>query len=102
VIAERIALVRRLLTDPHAPRRARVALLALLAYLLWPIDLIPDFIPVLGWIDDVVIAALVLRYVARVIGQADGGRYSPPTSAPAAASETPSRSDPSCRNGGRR
>jgi uncharacterized membrane protein YkvA (DUF1232 family) len=68
VIAEHVALVRRLRTDPSVPRRGKLALAGLLAYLLCPIDLIPDFIPVLGQLDDILIAVLVLRYVARVSG----------------------------------
>lgn len=67
-VSEHIALVRRLRGDPRVPRRAKLALLGLLGYLLCPIDLIPDFIPVLGQLDDVLIAVLVLRYVARVSG----------------------------------
>ena len=68
MVFEHIAQVRRLRTDPRVPRRAKFALAGLLAYLLCPIDLIPDFIPVLGQLDDIVIAVLVLRYVYRVSG----------------------------------
>ena len=67
-MSEHIALARRLRGDPRVPRRAKFALLGLLGYLLCPIDLIPDFIPVLGQLDDVLIAVLVLRYVSRVSG----------------------------------
>jgi uncharacterized membrane protein YkvA (DUF1232 family) len=81
VISEHVALVRRLRSDPRVPRRAKFALVGLLGYLLCPIDLIPDFIPVLGQLDDVLIAVLVLRYVSRVSGielraPADAGRRS--------------------------
>jgi uncharacterized membrane protein YkvA (DUF1232 family) len=58
-------LFSRLLRDPRLPRRDRLLVAALLPYLLSPIDLIPDFIPVAGQLDDAVIVALVLRRVVR-------------------------------------
>jgi len=63
-----IRLLRRLATDPALPRGVRVRLWLLLAYLLSPIDLIPDFIPVLGYADDALVVALVLRSVTRRAG----------------------------------
>jgi uncharacterized membrane protein YkvA (DUF1232 family) len=48
--------------------RVKVALVLLLAWLISPIDLIPEFIPILGPLDDVVVAVLVLRYVRRKVG----------------------------------
>ena len=68
VIPDVLRLVRRLLGDRTVPGSARVALVVLLAWLISPIDLIPEFIPVLGPLDDVVVAVLVLRYVRRTIG----------------------------------
>ena len=59
--------LRRLAADPRTPRRARWILTALAIYLVNPIDLIPDFIPVLGQIDDVAIAALLLWLAWRAI-----------------------------------
>jgi uncharacterized membrane protein YkvA (DUF1232 family) len=47
---------------------ARIALVVLLAWLVNPIDLIPEFIPVLGPLDDVVVAIIILRYVRRRLG----------------------------------
>jgi uncharacterized membrane protein YkvA (DUF1232 family) len=67
VVPEYVAFVRRLLVDPRVRRRHRVVLLGLLAYLLSPIDLVPDFIPVVGQLDDVVVAALVLRWLRRSV-----------------------------------
>ena len=64
-VRERAALVRRMATDPRMPLRWRIALWGLLAYLASPIDLIPDFIPVLGQLDDLLIAGLVLRGAMR-------------------------------------
>jgi uncharacterized membrane protein YkvA (DUF1232 family) len=61
-------LVIRLVRDPRTPRRYRVALIVLGAWLAFPIDLIPDFLPVIGALDDIVLAALVLRWVGRGIG----------------------------------
>jgi|SRR5215207_9295912 len=61
-------LFARLARDPHVSRLRRMSLLALAAYLASPIDLIPDFIPVIGQLDDAVLAALVLRWVMRGAG----------------------------------
>lgn len=63
-----LRLLKRLATDPQMPRRIRVALAVLLAFIASPIDLIPDFIPVLGFADDVIITALVLRWISRKAG----------------------------------
>ena len=68
VIPDVIRLVRQLLGDSTTSLGARLALIGLFAYLLSPIDLIPEFIPVLGSLDDVVVAVLVLRYVRRKVG----------------------------------
>ena len=64
-VRERAVLVRRLATDRRMPQRWRIALWALLAYLASPIDLIPDFFPVLGQLDDLIIAGVVLRGAMR-------------------------------------
>ena len=61
--------MKRLLRDPRVPRRAKVALALLVPYLASPIDLIPDFIPVLGHVDDALLVALALRYVVRKTGR---------------------------------
>jgi uncharacterized membrane protein YkvA (DUF1232 family) len=63
-------LVRRLLRDPRVPRRRKLALVLLAAYLVVPIDLVPDFIPVAGQLDDAILVALVLRYLVRGGGEA--------------------------------
>jgi uncharacterized membrane protein YkvA (DUF1232 family) len=63
-----VVLVRRLLGDPRVPRRSRLALWALLAYLVSPIDLVPDFVPVAGHLDDALLLALVLRHLVRAAG----------------------------------
>lgn len=51
------------------PRRVKVALIVLIAYLLCPIDIIPDFIPVLGQLDDILIAGLVIGYITRELAK---------------------------------
>jgi uncharacterized membrane protein YkvA (DUF1232 family) len=52
--------IRELITDPGLPRAAKIALAAVLAYLLSPIDLIPDFLPVAGLLDDALLAAIII------------------------------------------
>jgi uncharacterized membrane protein YkvA (DUF1232 family) len=61
-------LCRRLLADPRVPRASKLALAALVAYLLSPIDLVPDFIPVAGQLDDAILLGLVLRAIVRRAG----------------------------------
>ena len=63
-----LRLIRRLAADKTLPRGVRVRLALLLAYLAFPIDLIPDFIPVLGYADDAIIVTFVLRSVVRRAG----------------------------------
>jgi uncharacterized membrane protein YkvA (DUF1232 family) len=63
-----LRLVRRLAADGSLPRGVRVRLWLLLGYLLLPIDLVPDFVPVLGYADDAVVVALALRSVVRRAG----------------------------------
>src|SRR5215207_6226249 len=74
--------VRRLRNDPRVPRRARVAILLAGLWVLSPIDLLPEFLPVIGPLDDVLVVALALRYAAR--------------SVPARSCWTPGRPTPSC------
>lgn len=64
-IPDCIVLVTRLARDPRISRPRRWALLAVLGYLALPIDLIPDFLPGVGQLDDAVILALGLRLLAR-------------------------------------
>jgi uncharacterized membrane protein YkvA (DUF1232 family) len=60
-----VVLFRRLLSDPRVPCRRKLLLVALVGYLAMPLDLIPDFIPVAGQLDDAILVALVLRMVLR-------------------------------------
>ena len=69
VVPDVLRMVRDLIRDRSAPIGPRLAVVGLLVWLLNPIDLIPEFIPVLGPLDDVVVAVLVLRYVRRKLGE---------------------------------
>ncbi|MFZ2175376.1 MAG: YkvA family protein [Rhodococcus sp. (in: high G+C Gram-positive bacteria)] len=80
-----VRLIRRLAADHTLPRGVRVRLVLLLGYLLLPIDLVPDFIPVLGYADDAVIVALALRSVTRRAGPAALEKHWPGTDAGLAA-----------------
>ena len=62
-------LFRRLLGDTRVPRRAKAVLALLLASLVSPIDIVPDFIPLVGQLDDAVVAAIAVAYVVRVSGE---------------------------------
>lgn len=64
-IPDCVVLCGRLLRDPRVPRRKKALLVALAGYLALPFDLVPDFIPVAGQLDDVMIVALVLRSFVR-------------------------------------
>jgi uncharacterized membrane protein YkvA (DUF1232 family) len=64
-LPDSLVLVRRLLADRSLPRARKLALMALLAYLALPIDLVPDFLPVVGLLDDAILTALTLRFVLR-------------------------------------
>jgi uncharacterized membrane protein YkvA (DUF1232 family) len=71
LVPDVLRLVRDLLADGSTPAAVRLALAGLLAWLISPIDLIPEFIPVLGPLDDVVVAIIVLRYVRRRLGETE-------------------------------
>ena len=64
-IPDCVVLFRRLLADRRVPRSRKLALLLLLAYLVLPIDLVPDFIPVAGQLDDAILVAICLGFVLR-------------------------------------
>lgn len=62
-----VTTARALRKDPRVPRRARVALLVALLWVISPIDLLPEFLPVIGPLDDVVAVVLLLRYAGRSV-----------------------------------
>ncbi|WP_395160933.1 YkvA family protein [Ilumatobacter sp.] len=68
IVPDTIRLVRRLAGDRSISRGVRVRLFVLLGYLAIPIDLVPDFIPVLGYADDAIVIGIVLRSVIRRAG----------------------------------
>lgn len=68
LLPDLVRLLRRLAGDASLPTGIRVRLWLLLAYLASPIDLIPDFLPVIGYADDAVVVAVVLRSVVRSAG----------------------------------
>ncbi|GAA2023043.1 hypothetical protein GCM10009719_37500 [Nocardioides kribbensis] len=74
-----VRLLRALAADPDLPRGVRLRLVLLLGYLLMPLDLVPDVIPVVGWADDVVVVALALRSVVRRAGPGALDRHWPGT-----------------------
>jgi uncharacterized membrane protein YkvA (DUF1232 family) len=80
LVPDLLRLIRDLVRDRSVPLGVRAATLGLLVWLINPIDLIPEFIPVLGPLDDVVVAVLVLRYVRRRLGNAELERRWPGTS----------------------
>ncbi|WP_062211968.1 YkvA family protein [Demequina oxidasica] len=79
LLPDLIRLLRRLAADDTLPRGVRVRLWLLLAYLVSPIDLVPDFIPVIGYADDAIVVALVLRSTVRRAGAAAVTRHWPGT-----------------------
>jgi uncharacterized membrane protein YkvA (DUF1232 family) len=66
-IPDCVTLVRRLRRDPRVPRRAKVAIVLAGLWVASPIDLIPEFIPVIGPLDDIIVVALALRYAGRQV-----------------------------------
>jgi len=79
LLPDLIRLLRRLASDRSLPRGVRLRLWLLLAYLALPIDLVPDFIPVIGYADDAIIVALVLRSVTRRAGPESLAKHWPGT-----------------------
>ena len=65
-----VRLARNLLADPRTPRRYRVGLVILIVWILSPIDLLPEFLPGIGPLDDIVAAAVILGWVGRGTGPA--------------------------------
>ena len=68
LLPDLLRLLRRLAADSTLPRGVRARLALLMIYLAMPVDLIPDFLPVIGYADDAIIVAFVLRSVARRAG----------------------------------
>lgn len=79
ILPDLLRLLRRLAADRGLPHGVRIRLALLLAYLAIPIDLIPDFVPVLGYADDAIVVTAVLRGVVRRAGLAAVRRHWPGT-----------------------
>jgi len=79
LLPDSLRLIRRLAADPEVPRGVRLRLWSLLAYLIVPIDLVPDFIPVIGYADDAIVIAVALRSVVRHSGREAIVRHWPGT-----------------------
>jgi uncharacterized membrane protein YkvA (DUF1232 family) len=71
IIPDVLRLIRSVIADRSAPLAVRIVLVGLLAWILSPIDLIPEFIPGLGPLDDVVVAVVAFRFVRRRLGVDD-------------------------------
>ena len=71
LVPDLVRLLRSIIGDSSAPLDVRLVLVGLVVWILSPIDLIPEFVPVLGPLDDVVVAVLALRYARRRLGSAD-------------------------------
>jgi uncharacterized membrane protein YkvA (DUF1232 family) len=79
LLPDLVRLLKRLAADKTLPRGIRVRLWLLLAYLALPIDLVPDFLPVIGYADDAVVVALALRSVTKAAGPEALDRHWPGT-----------------------
>jgi uncharacterized membrane protein YkvA (DUF1232 family) len=66
-IPDCVTTVRRLRKDPRVPRRAKIAIVVAGIWVASPIDLIPEFLPIIGPLDDIVVVALALRYAGRQV-----------------------------------
>ncbi len=68
LLPDTIRLVKRLASERRVPRSSRAMLWVLLGYLISPIDVVPDFLPVIGYADDAILVGLVLRHIIRHAG----------------------------------
>ena len=74
IVPDGVTTIRRLRHDPRVPRRAKVVVALAGLWLLSPIDLLPEFLPVIGPLDDVLVVTLALRYAARQVPPRGAGR----------------------------
>jgi len=79
IVPDVVRLLRRLAADPALSHGARLRLILLVGYLISPVDLIPDFIPVIGYADDAIVIAWALRSVTRAAGLGAIERHWPGT-----------------------
>jgi uncharacterized membrane protein YkvA (DUF1232 family) len=95
LLPDLLRVVRRMAADRTVPGSVRIKLALLLAYLLMPLDLVPDFLPVIGYADDVIIVAVALRSVVRSAGPEPLRRHWPGSPAGLAVIERLAGLDPS-------
>lgn len=76
-IPDCLVFFKNLITDPQVPIHYKVILIFLLGSLISPIDLIPDFIPIVGQLDDAVLIMLALRYIVKRIGEESATKHWP-------------------------
>lgn len=69
ILPDTLRLLRRIASDRSVSRGARVRLWLLLGYLLFPLDVVPDFLPVIGYADDAIITLIALRSIVRHAGE---------------------------------
>ena len=81
LLPDLLRMLHRLARDDRVPRSRRIGLWVLLGYLALPIDIVPDFIPVLGYADDAILVALTVRWVVRGAGIEALARHWPGTPA---------------------
>ena len=74
--------LHRIAADPRTPRRARWWLIGLAIYIASPIDPIPDFLPVIGYLDEIILVPIILRHVRRMIPDAVWHEQFPPRPVP--------------------
>jgi uncharacterized membrane protein YkvA (DUF1232 family) len=79
LLPDLLRLLKRLAADPSLPRGVRIRLWILMAYLVMPIDLVPDFLPIIGYADDAIIVVVALRSVVRRSGPEAIRRHWPGT-----------------------
>jgi uncharacterized membrane protein YkvA (DUF1232 family) len=79
LLPDLVRLLRRLAADRTLPRGVRIRLALLLGYLALPVDIVPDFIPIIGYADDAIVVALALRSVVRHAGPDALARHWPGT-----------------------
>jgi uncharacterized membrane protein YkvA (DUF1232 family) len=79
ILPDTLRLLRRIAADPLVPTGVRARIYALFVYLAIPIDLIPDFLPVIGYADDAILIAMVLRSVVHRTGPETVHRHWPGT-----------------------
>jgi hypothetical protein len=72
--------LRRVARDPRTPRRARWWLIGLAVYVASPVDPIPDFLPVIGYMDELIVVPLVLRHIKRMVPPDVWTEHFPPRS----------------------